>query len=665
MSTVQILAQMIHLIMDSRDDCMYCADFLECQECSVCIRTYDPDCGLHYCDNGDNIDTDTSGSGDDDRDVVEVTTQEVMIDDSGKVLSETPSPTRSAVDDTPEPKIETYGYRQNMYISLMIVTIATLYYCIANLYNVLNENSTDIALVLFHLNFGHNSSNDENNNNNNFAPMVSLLTDLSGVNRNSSNSDDNDTNDNNDDDNTAMLIVLFSLIQHIECIEFFLVRRGQIRYQTYEMGESSVCHDSSIRGSSCISRNKSNTHKMNNKNRSKYHSIDVDNSSDENHHDRNSNNNNRSSYKIMNHQPSLPIKFNKHMSFSRDDSINDQLIDDTKKSHKKSKNTHKKRSRKSKHGDKKFSNQIALQTRKDTDKEKDRYGHKNRGKDKEEIRSSLTLRSESISISDDDEPTIVSDNSEQHGKMRSVGDNLSYGSLINTSDNSNKNNDNKNRSGNDLWMNGNNERFKKRRSTRNKNNKNNRMILEGDSINRIDGLNSSPWDTQHTLQSLSHCAIPDHEFTEKEAKNINGVAVHHRVEFNKHIENTDKTFIVLIHGFGDGIFSWKRCWNNLSKLSRGLSAFDRPGFGLTGFNICREMCEHQTNDFMCIFAKSDKSYCNSNNDGNNNSRNNNNNRFGSVDDNDNDETLDDHCHLIKMYHQEVPKRLIVFGCMAF
>jgi pimeloyl-ACP methyl ester carboxylesterase len=39
--------------------------------------------------------------------------------------------------------------------------------------------------------------------------------------------------------------------------------------------------------------------------------------------------------------------------------------------------------------------------------------------------------------------------------------------------------------------------------------------------------------------------------------------------------------IVLLHGFGGSVFSWKRSWRGLTDISHTVLAFDRPGFGLT------------------------------------------------------------------------------------
>ena len=35
------------------DDCMFCTDFLGCQQCSTGGRTYDSECGLWYCKSSD------------------------------------------------------------------------------------------------------------------------------------------------------------------------------------------------------------------------------------------------------------------------------------------------------------------------------------------------------------------------------------------------------------------------------------------------------------------------------------------------------------------------------------------------------------------------------------------------------------------------------------
>ena len=96
-------------------------------------------------------------------------------------------------------------------------------------------------------------------------------------------------------------------------------------------------------------------------------------------------------------------------------------------------------------------------------------------------------------------------------------------------------------------------------------------------------------------------SIPDSEFNGIEitlkANNsafhsINGINIHYRFELNNELNIENKTneiqnsienkpFIVLIHGFGGGLFSFKQCWTHLLSHSSGLLAFDRPGFGLT------------------------------------------------------------------------------------
>ena len=63
---------------------MHCTDFLGCQQCATGTRTYDPECGLYYCDDGcgDSPDT-TEGGGE-------------------TVLPGTPSPTRSPTEESDE-----------------------------------------------------------------------------------------------------------------------------------------------------------------------------------------------------------------------------------------------------------------------------------------------------------------------------------------------------------------------------------------------------------------------------------------------------------------------------------------------------------------------------------------------------------------------------------
>lgn len=69
-----------------------------------------------------------------------------------------------------------------------------------------------------------------------------------------------------------------------------------------------------------------------------------------------------------------------------------------------------------------------------------------------------------------------------------------------------------------------------------------------------------------------------------------GISVHYKEEFPR--EGTDATLdpsfaILLIHGFGGGVFSWRHVMAPLAELCRcRVVAFDRPAFGLTARPKC-------------------------------------------------------------------------------
>eukprot|EP00484_Ammonia_sp_Unknown_P022764 CAMPEP_0197030374 /NCGR_PEP_ID=MMETSP1384-20130603/9623_1 /TAXON_ID=29189 /ORGANISM="Ammonia sp." /LENGTH=610 /DNA_ID=CAMNT_0042459705 /DNA_START=614 /DNA_END=2446 /DNA_ORIENTATION=+ len=101
---------------------------------------------------------------------------------------------------------------------------------------------------------------------------------------------------------------------------------------------------------------------------------------------------------------------------------------------------------------------------------------------------------------------------------------------------------------------------------------------------------------EHSMSALS-ATVPDSEFSAHElplkTENseffiVDGVTIHYCLEKNFNetvINNEDIPWIVLLHGFGGGVFSWKRTMpmllNELGDQIRGILAFDRVGFGLT------------------------------------------------------------------------------------
>lgn len=54
------------------------------------------------------------------------------------------------------------------------------------------------------------------------------------------------------------------------------------------------------------------------------------------------------------------------------------------------------------------------------------------------------------------------------------------------------------------------------------------------------------------------------------------------MSLDKKAEGMSQMGIVLIHGFGGGVFSWRHVMNSLARQSNcSVAAFDRPGWGLT------------------------------------------------------------------------------------
>merc|ERR1719471_191024 len=90
-----------------------------------------------------------------------------------------------------------------------------------------------------------------------------------------------------------------------------------------------------------------------------------------------------------------------------------------------------------------------------------------------------------------------------------------------------------------------------------------------------------------SLSSQPSMSIQEHDFRdyelplrlkESEFVMIGDVSVHCCIEKG---EEADGPWGVLLHGFGGGIFSWRRSFDYLLPHVAGVIAFDRPGFGLT------------------------------------------------------------------------------------
>lgn len=100
---------------------------------------------------------------------------------------------------------------------------------------------------------------------------------------------------------------------------------------------------------------------------------------------------------------------------------------------------------------------------------------------------------------------------------------------------------------------------------------------------------------QRIINSNINGCIPEEEYDPVEKflaepdssyVNLKGVNVHYRI--SKKIGNEKQSDfvnstlpIILLHGFAGGVFSWRRVFHHLSKISPVVMAFDRPGFGLT------------------------------------------------------------------------------------
>ena len=122
----------------------------------------------------------------------------------------------------------------------------------------------------------------------------------------------------------------------------------------------------------------------------------------------------------------------------------------------------------------------------------------------------------------------------------------------------------------------------------------------------------SPWDeedwvmngsvdsynTTDAIQELFLSAdddIPRDVLTDLDSKFIDcdGLSVHYKEEYpedNGHSARLDSNFaVVLIHGYGGGVFAWRNVMKPLAETCRcRVIAFDRPAFGLTARPKCDE-----------------------------------------------------------------------------
>lgn len=64
--------------------------------------------------------------------------------------------------------------------------------------------------------------------------------------------------------------------------------------------------------------------------------------------------------------------------------------------------------------------------------------------------------------------------------------------------------------------------------------------------------------------------------------------------FEQDLEANGQLGIVLVHGFGGGVFSWRNVMDVLARqLGCPVAAFDRPGWGLTSRPRCKDWDEKQ------------------------------------------------------------------------
>ncbi len=87
---------------------------------------------------------------------------------------------------------------------------------------------------------------------------------------------------------------------------------------------------------------------------------------------------------------------------------------------------------------------------------------------------------------------------------------------------------------------------------------------------------------------------------------VNNVAIHFCVERNFHVENEDSPWVVLLHGFGGGVFSWKRCLptmlDDLKQDIRGVIAFDRVYVYCTSPPHSTALCSNEQQTVWCSEA---------------------------------------------------------------
>ncbi|KAL3157447.1 hypothetical protein ABBQ32_011918 [Trebouxia sp. C0010 RCD-2024] len=91
-------------------------------------------------------------------------------------------------------------------------------------------------------------------------------------------------------------------------------------------------------------------------------------------------------------------------------------------------------------------------------------------------------------------------------------------------------------------------------------------------------------DMRYESESGDNTDVPASQLADKDSLfvEIDGLKVHYKQAYPAKATSTDETAIVLVHGFGAGVFAWR---NVMQPLADGAGcrviAFDRPAFGLT------------------------------------------------------------------------------------
>ncbi|GFH20851.1 AB hydrolase-1 domain-containing protein [Haematococcus lacustris] len=81
---------------------------------------------------------------------------------------------------------------------------------------------------------------------------------------------------------------------------------------------------------------------------------------------------------------------------------------------------------------------------------------------------------------------------------------------------------------------------------------------------------------------------------------VDGIKVHYKEAWPSGLPTpgAERTAVVLIHGFGGGVFAWRHVMGELAAQSHcRVLAFDRPGFGLTSRPLCSAATRNSHNPY--------------------------------------------------------------------